>query len=126
MIKHHVDVRKKKFEVYLRLIDSKLSSRAPYILNSIKQKRYRYFFYDIYHNFVGGEKNDGERNQKRNNDNNNSTWPTNCPPKTFPNFGASGKVIPWNKFASRESKKMKETESAILAAFHRQRRQCHE
>lgn len=35
----------------------------------------------------------------------NHTWPTSCPPKTFPNFGASGKVIPWNIFAFREPKK---------------------
>ena len=31
------------------------------------------------------------------------TWEINCPPKTFPNMGTSGKVIPWNMSTSRFS-----------------------
>ena len=28
----------------------------------------------------------------------NLACPINCPPKTFPNFGVSGKVTPWHMF----------------------------
>ena len=36
----------------------------------------------------------------------NLACPINCPPKTFPNFGASGKVIPRNMFTLKGKNKV--------------------
>ena len=47
-----------------------------------------------------------EREREREREQLNLACPINCPPKTFPNFGASGNMIPRNTFTLKGKNKV--------------------